>query len=48
MRKEGCLVDVAGCNDTCRRTFAVDELKVWDYAKTAYSTQRRGPNTTPR
>jgi concanavalin A-like lectin/glucanase superfamily protein len=48
MRKEGCLVDVAGCNDTCRRTFAVDELKVWNYARTVYPAQRRGPNTATR
>ena len=31
-----CFVDVAGCNDTCADTFAVDNLKVWDYAKTDY------------
>jgi FG-GAP-like repeat/Concanavalin A-like lectin/glucanases superfamily len=28
-----CFTDIAGCNDTCARTFAVDELKVWNYAK---------------
>ena len=32
-----CLIDVAGCNDACANTFAVDNLKVWDYAKTDYS-----------
>jgi FG-GAP-like repeat/PASTA domain len=31
-----CFIDVVGCNDTCARTFAVDDLKVWDYAKTDY------------
>lgn len=39
MRKEGCFVDIVGCNDTCRQTFAVDELKVWNYAKTDDSVQ---------
>jgi hypothetical protein len=32
-----CLIDVAGCNDRCANTFAVDNLKVWSYAKTDYS-----------
>jgi hypothetical protein len=32
-----CFIDVVGCNDTCADTFAVDNLKVWDYAKTDYS-----------
>jgi hypothetical protein len=32
-----CYTDVAGCNDTCADTFAVDNLKLWDYAKTDYS-----------
>jgi hypothetical protein len=32
-----CFLDVAGCNDTCADTFAVDNLKVWDHAKTDYS-----------
>jgi hypothetical protein len=32
-----CFIDVAGCNDTCADTFAEDNLKVWDYAKTDYS-----------
>jgi hypothetical protein len=31
-----CFTDVAGCNDTCARTFAVDELKVWNYARTDF------------
>jgi hypothetical protein len=31
-----CLTDVAGCNDTCENTFAVDNLKLWNYAKTDY------------
>ena len=31
-----CFLDVAGCNDTCARTFAVDDLKVWNYAKTDF------------
>jgi hypothetical protein len=31
-----CFIDVAGCNDTCAGTFAVDNLKVWGYAKTHY------------
>jgi len=24
------IIDVAGCNDTCADTFAIDNLKVWD------------------
>jgi Regulator of chromosome condensation (RCC1) repeat len=32
-----CFLDVVGCNDTCADTFAVDNLKVWGYAKTDYS-----------
>jgi hypothetical protein len=32
-----CFTDVAGCNDTCEDTFAVDNLKLWNYAKTDYS-----------
>jgi FG-GAP-like repeat/Concanavalin A-like lectin/glucanases superfamily/PASTA domain len=31
-----CFVDVAGCNDRCAGTFAVDELKLWNYAKTNF------------
>jgi hypothetical protein len=31
-----CFIDVAGCNDKCARAFAVDDLKIWGYAKTAY------------
>ncbi len=36
MRKVGCWDDVVGCNDTCAGTFAVDDLKIWDYAKTDF------------
>jgi hypothetical protein len=32
-----CFTDIAGCNDTCADTFAVDNLKLWNYAKTDYS-----------
>jgi hypothetical protein len=32
-----CFTGVAGCNDTCANTFAVDNLKAWNYAKTDYS-----------
>jgi hypothetical protein len=32
-----CFLDVVGCNDTCADTFAVDNLKVWGYAKADYS-----------
>jgi hypothetical protein len=32
-----CFTDVAGCNDTCAKAFAVDNLKLWSYAKTDYS-----------
>ena len=31
-----CFTDIVGCNDECARTFAVDDLKVWGYAKTDY------------
>jgi hypothetical protein len=31
-----CFTDVAGCNDTCANTFEVDNLKLWNYAKTDY------------
>ena len=31
-----CFLDIAGCNDTCANTFSVDNLKVWDYAKTDF------------
>ena len=37
MRKVRCWDDVVGCNDTCAGTFAVDDLKIWDYAKTDFS-----------
>jgi hypothetical protein len=33
-----CFLDVAGCNDTCANTFAIDNLKVWNYAKSDYSS----------
>jgi hypothetical protein len=36
MRKVRCWDDVVGCNDTCARTFGVDDLKIWDYAKTDF------------
>jgi PASTA domain len=39
-----CFTDIAGCNDTCGDAFAVDNLKLWSYAKTDYSdrfTERR-------
>ena len=36
-----CFLDVAGCNDTCADTFAEDNLKVWDIAKTDYSDRFR-------
>jgi hypothetical protein len=32
---------VAGCNDKCARAFAVDDVKVWNYAKTDYSLERK-------
>jgi len=35
--QDRCFVDVDGCNDSCADTFAEDNLKVWDYAKTDYS-----------
>jgi hypothetical protein len=35
-----CFPDVAGCNDRCAGTFAVDELKLWNYAKTDYRSGR--------
>lgn len=40
-----CFTDVAGCNDTCADTFAVDELKIWDYAKSDHRVCRV-PNVT--
>jgi Concanavalin A-like lectin/glucanases superfamily len=47
--RDRCFLDVAGCNDTCADTFAVDNLKVWDYAKTDYSDrfQEGFGNTQP-
>jgi hypothetical protein len=35
-RQIRCWDDVVGCNDTCAGTFAVDDLKIWDYAKTDF------------
>ena len=37
----GCFIDVVGCNDTCARKFAVADLRIWDYAKTDFSSARR-------
>ena len=31
-----CFTDVAGCNDTCANAFAIDNLKLWNYAKIDY------------
>ena len=45
-----CFLDVAGCNDVCAGTFAEDNLKVWDYAKTDYSdrfVEGFGPANSP-
>ena len=36
MRKVRCWDDVVGCNDTCAGTFAVSQLKIWNYAKTDF------------
>jgi hypothetical protein len=36
-----CFIDIAGCNDTCANTLAVDDLKVWNYATTDYGDRRR-------
>jgi hypothetical protein len=35
--EDRCLTDVVGCNDTCADVFAVDNLKVWDYARIDFS-----------
>lgn len=32
----GCFIDVVGCNDTCARMFAVENLRLWDYAQTKF------------
>ena len=32
----GCFIDVVGCNDTCARRFAVENLRLWDFAKTDF------------
>ena len=44
-----CFLDVAGCNDTCAGTFSVDNLKVWDYAKSDFGDrfQEGFGNTAP-
>jgi hypothetical protein len=43
-----CFTDVAGCNDTCADAFAVDNLKLWDYAKTDYSDRfQEGSSPAP-
>jgi len=43
-----CLTDVAGCNDTCADTFAVDNLKLWNYAKTDFSDRfEEGSSAAP-
>jgi hypothetical protein len=43
-----CFTDVAGCNDTCADTFAVDNLKLWNYAKTDYSDRfEEGSSSAP-
>jgi len=39
-----CFTDVAGCNDTCAGSFAVDELKLWNYAKTEFGDRTGGPS----
>jgi hypothetical protein len=36
-----CFADVAGCNDRCGGAFAVDDLKLWNYAKTNYPSGRK-------
>lgn len=35
--EDRCLTDVVGCNDNCAGVFAVDELMIWNYAKTDFS-----------
>ena len=43
-----CFTDIAGCNDTCEDTFAVDNLKLWNYAKTDYSDRfEEGSSAVP-
>ena len=42
------MTDVAGCNDTCADTFAVDNLKLWNYAKTDFSDRfKEGSSPAP-
>ena len=36
-----CFADVAGCNDRCGGAFAVDDLKLWNCAKTNYPSGRK-------
>lgn len=43
-----CFTDVAGCNDTCADAFAVDNLKLWNYAKSDFGDRfDEGSSTTP-
>jgi FG-GAP-like repeat/Concanavalin A-like lectin/glucanases superfamily/PASTA domain len=35
-----CFPDIAGCNDRCAGAFAVDDVKLWNYAKTDYPRGR--------
>jgi hypothetical protein len=37
-----CFTDIVGCNDRCAGTFAVDDLKLWGYARTHYSARPAG------
>jgi hypothetical protein len=34
--RNSCFADVVGCNDTCAGTFAVENLRIWNYAKTDF------------
>ena len=43
-----CFADVAGCNDTCANVFAVDNLKLWDYAKTDFGDRFEEGSTSDR
>jgi PASTA domain/Concanavalin A-like lectin/glucanases superfamily len=43
-----CLADVAGCNDTCADVFAVDNVKLWSYAKADFSDRfEEGSSAAP-
>jgi PASTA domain-containing protein len=43
-----CFTDVVGCNDVCANTFAVDNLKLWHYAKTDYDDRfSEGSSSAP-